>query len=99
MPEERLSKRPSERYRTDWWWVPYLYLLRVPITTAVLGLLALPVLGPLSTAVSGLFDLGDAGPRWGIVGMALVSLAAFTTALTLLASSWCTIYNAPARFG
>src|SRR5262249_28612686 len=46
----------------------------------------------------GLFDLGDAGPRLSILGMALVSLASFTTASTLLASSWCTIFNAPERF-
>jgi hypothetical protein len=80
------------------WWIPYVYLLRVPILTALIGLIALPAFGPFSTGLSGLFDLGDAGPRWSILGMALVSLAAFTTSSTLLATSWCTIYNAPERF-
>ena len=84
--------------RSAWWWVPYVYLLRIPILTALIGLIGLPVLGPFSKGLSGLFDLADAGPRWSILGMALVSLAAFTTTSTLLASSWCTIYNAPERF-
>jgi hypothetical protein len=88
----------SGKRRSAWWWIPYIYLLRVPILTAVICLIALPILGPLSKGLNGLFDLGDAGPRWSILGMGLVSLAAFTTASTLLASSWCTIYNAPERF-
>jgi hypothetical protein len=99
-PKSREIKRSStvDRGSAWWWWVPYIYLLRIPILTAAIGLIALPAFGPFSTGISGLFDLGDAGPRWSILGMALVSLSAFTTCSTLLASSWCTIYNAPERF-
>jgi hypothetical protein len=88
----------DDRGRVWWWWIPYVYLLRVPILTALIALIALPVFGPMSKGFRGLFDLGDAGALWSILGMALVALAAFTTASTLLASSWCTIYNAPERF-
>jgi hypothetical protein len=99
-PKSREIKRAPTVGRRSvwWWWVPYIYLLRVPILTASIGLIALPAFGPFSTGINGLFDLGDAGPRWGILGMALVSLSALTTCSTLLASSWCTIYNAPERF-
>jgi hypothetical protein len=98
-PEALGAKAFSQvKRRSVWWWVPYVYLLRIPILTAVIGLIALPALGPFSKGLSGLFDLGDVGAGWSILGMALVSLAAFTTTSTLLASSWCTIYNAPDRF-
>ena len=53
---------------------------------------------PLLDGTQRAVDLADVGAGWSILGMALVSLAAFTTTSTLLASSWCTIYNAPARF-
>jgi hypothetical protein len=98
-PEAVTVEQPRGlKRRSGLWWVPYAYLLRIPILTALIGLIALPVFGPMSNALIGLFDLGDAGPSWSILGMALVSLASFTTASTLLASSWCTIYNAPERF-
>jgi hypothetical protein len=96
--ESASAKTAGDAPRPAWWWIPYIYLLRVPILTALIALMALPAFGPYSKGLRGLFDLGDAGPRWSILGMALVALAALTAASTLLASSWCTIYNAPDRF-
>ena len=51
-----------------------------------------PLLGPL-------FDLNYASTALTVTAMALVTLAAFTTSSTILATSWTTIVNAPARFG
>jgi hypothetical protein len=84
--------------RRAFWWVPYIHLLRVQLLTA-----AALVLGPLfassSPLLNGLFDL-DYGSEWmSGISMAVVSLAAFATAWTLLASSVTTIINAPMRFG
>jgi hypothetical protein len=61
--------------------------------------LALPIYGRTSPLLNGLFDLEATGVTGTVVGMALVTLAALTTALTLLATAWSTIFNAPERFG
>jgi len=48
LPKPREIERSStvERETVWWWWVPYIYLLRVPILTASIGLIALPAFGP-----------------------------------------------------
>ena len=81
-----------------WWWLPYLYLLRVHLIGAIV-LIALPVFGRTSRLLNGLFDLDSASSTRAALGMALITLAALATALTLLATAWSTVYNAPARFG
>jgi hypothetical protein len=89
---------PSLDTRARWWWVPYLYLLRVQIITGLVLLVAPPV-ALFSPLFRGLFDL-DYGPWWHTAtGMALVTLAAFSAAWTLLATTWATAHNAPERFG
>ena len=53
----------------------------------------------LSPLFRGLFDL-DYGTVWRTISsIALVSLAAFSGAWTLLATTWAAAYNAPDRFG
>jgi hypothetical protein len=84
--------------RTRFWWLPYLYLLRVQIITALL-LVLLPPFALSSTLLNGLFDLDYANPWHSAFGMLLVSLAAFATAWSLLATCWAAIFNAPERFG
>jgi hypothetical protein len=80
-----------------WWWTPYLYLLRVQLIAMTL-LVAGPPFALSSPLLNGIFDL-DYGNAWrSALAMVLVSLAAFSTAWTLLASCWTTIFNAPARF-
>ncbi len=83
--------------RSRYWWIPYLYLLRVHILTAGMLLIG-PPLALLSPLLRGLFDL-DYGTWWRtVMGVALVTLAAFAAAWTLMAATWATIFNAPARF-
>jgi hypothetical protein len=83
--------------RSRYWWVPYLYLLRVQILTASILLIGPPV-ALLSPLLRGLFDL-DYGAWWRTVfGVAFVTLAAFASAWTLMATTWATIFHAPARF-
>ena len=84
--------------RTRFWWTPYLYLLRVQILTALL-LIVLPPFALSSTLLNGLFDLDYANAWVSAFGMLLVSLAAFATAWSLLATCWAAIFNAPERFG
>src|SRR5438132_3633600 len=84
--------------RTRFWWIPYLYLLRVQILTALL-LVLLPPFALSSTLLNGLFDLDYANAGLSAFGMLLVSLAAFATAWSLLATCWAAIFNAPERFG
>jgi hypothetical protein len=80
------------------WWVPYLYFLRVQLSTAVVLTIG-PPLAMLSPLFRGLFDL-DYGTVWRTISsIALVSLAAFSGAWTLLATTWAAAYNAPDRFG
>ena len=79
------------------WWVPYLYLLRAQIITA-LFLVFLPMYARSSSLLNGLFDLDYANAWMSAAATMLVSMASFATAWTLLASCWCTIYNAPDRF-
>src|SRR5207245_7847169 len=52
-----------------------------------------------STLLNGLFDLDYANAWVSAFGMLLVSLAAFATAWSLLATCWAAIFNAPERFG
>jgi hypothetical protein len=78
------------------WWVPYLYLLRVQIIVGLI-LLAAP-LALLSPILRGLFDLDYGSPWHSAFGMSLVTLAAFAAAWSLLATTWSTAHNAPARF-
>lgn len=85
-------------WRGTFWWLPYLYLLRVQIVTAAL-LVLLPPYALSSPLLNGLFDLDYANPWHSGLGMLLVSLAAFATAWSLLATCWCTMHNAPERFG
>ena len=92
-----VEDHPAKR-RGAFWWLPYVYLLRTQIVTAIV-LVGLPLVGRSSPLLNGLFDLDYDSPGRSFLGMTLVSLAAFSTALTLLASSWCTIYNAPNRYG
>lgn len=83
------------------WFVPYFYILRVQVVTAV-ALIGLPFLALYPTPsplLGGLFDLDYASPAQSAIGMMIVALAAFATAWTLLATTWTTIVNAPARFG
>jgi hypothetical protein len=89
--------RPSGT-RPAWWWMPYVYLLRAHLLTVVV-LVVLPVYGRTSPLLNGLFDLDSAIPWRTVLGMALVTLAALTTALTVLATTWSTVHNAPQRFG
>jgi hypothetical protein len=84
--------------RGAFWWVPYLYLLRVHLITAAL-LVFLPPLARSSPLLNGLFDLDFANTLRSAGAMVLVSTASFATAWTLLATSWCTVYNAPERYG
>ena len=84
--------------RTRFWWIPYLYLLRVQIITALI-LVLLPPYALSSTLLNGLFDLDYADAWHSAFGMLLVSLTAFATAWSLLATSWAAIFNAPERFG
>ena len=84
--------------RPTFWWVPYLYLLRVQIVTALV-LILLPPYALTSTLLNGLFDLDYANPWRSAFGMALASLAAFATAWSLLATCWVAVFNAPERFG
>lgn len=84
--------------RPWYWWVPYIYLLRVQLLTAMVLFIG-PPLALLSPLLRGLFDL-DYGPWWRTAfGVALVTLAAFASAWTLMATTWTTALNAPARFG
>jgi hypothetical protein len=80
------------------WWLPYLYLLRVQIITGLV-LVLLPPYALSSLLLNGLFDLDYANLWRSAFGMLLVSLAAFGTAWSLLATSWAAIFNAPERFG
>ena len=84
--------------RTACWWVPYVYLLRAHLIVAVV-LVALPLYGRTSPLLNGLFDLEATSSTRIVLGMALITLAALATALTLLATAWSTMHNAPARFG
>jgi len=80
-----------------WWWTPYIYVLRVQLLAMAL-LVAAPPFALSSPLLNGIFDL-DYGDAWrSAFAMFLVSLAAFSTAWSLLASCWTTIFNAPARF-
>lgn len=84
--------------RPRFWWVPYAYFLRVQICTAIVLTLG-PPLAMFSPLFRGLFDL-DYGTVWRTISsVALVSLAAFSGAWTLLATTWAAAYNAPDRFG
>ena len=92
-----VSTAPPVEPRRRYWWVPYLYLLRVQVATAAILLLG-PPLALLSPLFRGLFDL-DYGAWWRtLFGLVLVTLAAFSTAWTLLATTWATASNAPERF-
>ncbi len=83
--------------RPRFWWVPYLYLLRVQIITGTLLVIG-PPYALSSSLLNGLFDL-DYGTWWRTLsGVTLVTFAAFSAAWTLLATCWATIHNAPARF-
>ena len=91
-----VTTAPAET-RSRYWWVPYVYLLRVQLLTAALLLFG-PPLASSSPLLRGLFDL-DYGPWWRTAfGIALVTLAAFSTAWTLMATTWATVFYAPARF-
>jgi len=80
------------------WWVPYFYFLRVQLSTALVLTIG-PPLAMFSPLFRGLFDL-DYGTVWRTISsIALVSLAAFSGAWTLLATTWSAAYNAPDRFG
>jgi len=80
------------------WWLPYLYLLRGHIIMAAV-LIVLPLYGRTSPLLNGLFDLDATSTLRTVSGMALITLAALSTSLTILATSWTTIWNAPERFG
>src|SRR4051812_12337705 len=91
-----LDTTPQPGTPPRFWWVPYLYLLRVQILTAVV-LLGSPV-ALLSPLLRGLFDL-DYGSAWHTAfAMGIVTLAALAASWTLLATTWVTAHNAPARF-
>lgn len=91
-----VSNPVHQPVRPRLWWVPYLYLLRVQILTCLVLLLA--PLALLSPILRGLFDLDYASSWHSALGMAVVALAAFSAAWTLLATTWATAHNAPARF-
>jgi patatin-like phospholipase len=94
----RVESDGPEVERQWWAWLPYIYLLRVHVIVAIV-LVALPLFGRTSPLLNGLFDLEATSVTRTFVGMMLITLAALTTALTVLATSWNTIYNAPERFG
>src|SRR2546428_4873187 len=58
-----------------------------------------PAFALSSTLLNGLFDLDYANAWVSAFGMLLVSLAAFATAWSLLATCWAAAFNAPERFG
>jgi hypothetical protein len=92
---------PEAEERSRFWFVPYLYLLRVQIITA-LAMIALPIVALYpqpSPLLNGLFDLNYASPARSVSGMAIVTLAAFATSWTLLATTWTAVANAAERFG
>ena len=78
-------------------WVAYLYLLRVQLM-AVIVLVLGPFFSLSSPLLNGIFDLDYGDARRSAFSMAIVSLAAFSAAWTVLASSWTTLFNAPERF-
>src|SRR5258708_1941023 len=88
----------ATRSRPRWWWLPYLYLLRVQLIAG-----AILVIGPFaalrSSLLSGFFDLDYGSSFKSAYAMAVVSLAAFLSAWTLLASSVTTLLSAHDRFG
>jgi hypothetical protein len=82
---------------TFWQWMdnclPYLYLLRIPILTAI-ALVAIPYLAfrtNMSALLKGLFDVYGAG-------LAIVSLLAFLTAWTILLTAELVLVHGPDRF-
>src|SRR5262245_26506531 len=84
--------------RPRFWWVPYVYFLRVQLCTAVFLTIG-PPLALFSPLFRGLFDLDYGTVLRTISSIALVSLAACSAAWTLLATTWAAAFNAPARFG
>jgi hypothetical protein len=93
-----LEAPPAVEERPALWWLPYVYLLRVQLITAFVVVVG-PPLALFSTLFRGLFDLDYGSPWRTFLGMALVTLAALSTAWTLLATTWNTLSNGPARFG
>src|SRR5262249_53538021 len=61
-------------------------------------LVFLPPVAISTSLLNGLFDLDYADVWKSAQAMVLISLASFATAWTLLASTWCTLFNAPDRF-
>src|SRR5262245_61791615 len=88
--------RPTTR--SQWWWLPYIYLLRVQLIGAALLVIG-PFLAVRSSLLNGVFDLDYGSAVFSAIAMAVVSLAAFLSAWTLLASSVTTMLSAPDRFG
>src|SRR5262245_1021104 len=84
--------------RPRMWWVPYFYHLRVQLCTALVLTFG-PPLAMFSPLFRGLFDLDYGTIPRTIASVALVSLAAFSGAWTLLATTWAAGHNAPDRFG
>lgn len=99
-PSRQMTTHPSRdsAHRTRLWWLPYAYLLRVQLL-AGLFLVAFPFYGQRSPLLAGLFDLDASSLARSVLGMALVSLAALSTAMTLMTTTWVTVSNAPDRFG
>jgi Patatin-like phospholipase len=86
--------------RRRFWWVPYVYLLRIQILTGaiVIGLPLVALVPQPSALLNGLFDV-DYGNGWkSAAAMAAVASAAIATTLTLLATAWVIAVNSPDRF-
>jgi hypothetical protein len=84
--------------RARWWWIPYLYLLRIQIVIGIVLLFGPPV-ALSSPLLRGLFDLHHDSAKRTVISVTFVTLAALSASWTLLATTWAALYNAPDRFG
>src|SRR5438128_4271605 len=81
-------------------WLPYVFVLRVQILTGA-AMIALPLMALVpqpSPLLNGLFDIDYASDLKTGAAMAAVASAAIATSMTLLATVWVAIINAPSRF-